>query len=227
MFLITPTPRPAENLFQDWMFIFFAVGLAFLAFYYAFYYSKIRNVFRAFRSDVFMRQLMREENITPRSHFFLALLHAGLSSLLLVFTLLHFFSVPTPAWIIFLLAWLGVLVMYGLKWITLQLTQWLIDGDFTLTEYAYRTYALNRLMSLLLFPAIACIALMDVPSLNAGLIFVWSLVVLAVLWRVFKGAWVAFQSRVPLFYIFFYICTFEILPILIGVKFFTNNISNG
>jgi Domain of unknown function (DUF4271) len=226
MFLVVPITRPAENLFQDWMFIFFAVGLGFLAFYYAFYFSKIRNVFRAFRSDVFLRQLMREENITPRSHFFLALLHAGLFSLLFVFSLVHFFQIQYPTWGLFLIAWLGVLCMYGLKWLTLQLTQWLIDGDFTLTEYAYRTFALNRLMSLLLFPLMSILALMDIRSLSGGLITVWCLVFLAVVWRIFKGGWVAFQSRVPLFYIFFYICTFEILPILLGVKFFTNHITH-
>jgi len=225
MLLVIPTIRPQENLFEDWMFIFFCIGLGFFSFYQAFYFSKIRNVFRAFRSDVFLRQLMREENITPRAHFFLAVLHAALMGLLVVITLAHSFSFQYPTWIMFGITWAGVMLMYGLKWTLIQITQWIIDGDFTLAEYSYRTFALNRLLAIILFPIVIFTCLTDTHQLDSVLVFTWSMVLIALIWRVLKGSWVAFQARVPLFYIFFYICTLEILPLILAYRFFLNSIN--
>lgn len=226
MFLVVPTLRPAENLFEDWMFIFFILSGGFFSFYYAFYHAKIKNVIRAFRSDVLMRQLMREENITPRSHFFLVLLYAASVSLFAVLTLIHFFVVQASSWTLFLMVWLGILVMYALKWLGIRIVQWLVDGDFTLIEYSYRTFATNRIMAMVLFPLLVWITLMDKSWLNTTLIAIWLIMGMVWLWRILKGAWVAFQARVPLFFIFFYICTLEILPIAIGLKIFFNTMGN-
>jgi len=226
MFLVVPTLRPAENLFEDWMFIFFILSGGFFSFYYAFYHTKIKNVIRAFRSDVLMRQLMREENITPRSHFFLVLLHAASVSLLVVLTLMHFFELQINSWTLFLIVWLGVLMMYTLKWLGIRIVQWLVDGDFTLIEYSYRTFATNRIMAMVLFPLLVWITLMDQSWLHSALIGAWLIIGAAWCWRILKGAWVAFQARVPLFFIFFYICTLEILPIAIGLKIFFNSMGN-
>jgi len=226
MFLVVPTFRHDENLFEDWMFVLFVLCLIFFAYYSAFYSAKINNVIRGFRSDVLMRQLMREENITPRSHFFLGLLHAVSLSLLVVLTLIHFFSFQASSWNLFFLFGLGILLVYALKWMGLRIAYWLLDGDFTLGEYSYRTFATNRLLGMVLFPLLIGVTLTDKSALNYALIIIWLIIGIAWFWRVLKGAWVAFQARVPLFFIFFYICTLEILPITVGFKIFFNSIGN-
>jgi hypothetical protein len=190
----------------------------------AFYHAKIKNVFRGFRSDVLMRQLMREENITPRSYFFLALLYGASLSLLTVMTLKHFFVFQQGSVTLFFSVWLLLSLIYLLKWITIRAVQWLIEGDFTLLEYSYRTFATNRLLGILLFPFIIWLTLSDTYWLDKSLFFAWLMIGIAWFWRVVKGAWVAFQARVPLFFIFFYICTLEILPLAIGVKLFFNSL---
>ena len=226
MFFVIPTPRPHENLFEDWMFILFVLRVGFFSFYAAFYPSKINNVIRAFRSDVLMRQLMREENITPRSHFFLGLLHAASIGVLVVLTLLHFFRLQMSSWGMFFMIWSGILIMYAMKWTGIRVIKWLVDGDFTLVEYSYRIFAMNRLLAMVLFPLMIWITLMDQCWLYLALIATWLIIGMAWLWRILKGAWVAFQARVPLFFIFFYICTLEILPVTVGLKIFFNSMEN-
>ena len=224
MFLVVPTGRPAENLFEDWMFVLFSISVGFFAFYMAFYHSKIKNVFRGFRSDVLMRQLMREENITPRSYFFLALLYGASLSVLMVLTLKHFFTFQLEAVLLFFCVWLGISLVYLLKWLSIKVVQWLIEGDFTLLEYSYRTFAMNRLLGIVLFPLIIWLTLTDRSWLNSSLFCAWLLIGMAWFWRIIKGAWVAIQARVPIFFIFFYICTLEILPLAIGLKLFFNSL---
>jgi len=122
-----------------------------------------------------------------------------------------------PWWTSFISA-VCVLGIYALKWVSFQLVKWLSEGDYTLSEYQYRTFATNRLLALLLYPLIILAALSNIQQ---AAIFVGGIAVvigLLISWRIIKGAWVAFTNNVPIFYIFFYICTLEILPMMIGVK---------
>lgn len=163
---------------------------------------------------------MREENITPRSHFFLGLLHAVSLSLLVVLTLTHFFAFQASTWNLFFLFGLGILLVYALKWMGLRIAYWLLDGDFTLGEYSYRTFATNRLLGMVLFPLLIGVTLMDKSCLNSALMSIWLIIGMAWFWRVLKGAWVAFQARVPLFFIFFTFALWKSFPSLLVLKYF-------
>jgi hypothetical protein len=216
--LVTPTLRPPIHFFEDWMVIVLLVLLSLMAYFNVVYPTKMKNVFKAFRSDIAMRQFMREETNIPRPYLFLTFQHAVLLGLLWVLFYQAFIYSTALPWWVSLVSALSVLLIYGLKWISFQLVKWFSEGDFTLTEYQYRTFATNRLLAILLYPLIILAAL---SSIQHAYIYIGgtSIVIgLLISWRILKGAWVAFTNNVPLFYIFFYICTLEILPVLIGVK---------
>jgi hypothetical protein len=165
-----------------------------------------------------MRQFMREETNIPRPYLFLTFQHAVLMGLLWVLFYQAFIYSTALPWWVSLVSALSVLLIYGLKWISFQLVKWFSEGDFTLTEYQYRTFATNRLLAILLYPLIILAAL---SSIQHAYIYIGGTAIvigLLISWRILKCAWVAFTNNVPLFYIFFYICTLEILPVLIGVK---------
>lgn len=216
--LVTPTLRPPIHFFEDWMVIVLLVLLSLMAYFNVVYPTKMKNVFKAFRSDIAMRQFMREETNIPRPYLFLTFQHAVLMGLLWVLFYQAFIYSTALPWWVSLVSALSVLLMYGLKWISFQLVKWFSEGDFTLTEYQYRTFATNRLLAILLYPLIILAAL---SSIQHAYIYIGGTAIvigLLISWRILKGAWVAFTNNVPLFYIFFYICTLEILPVLIGVK---------
>lgn len=216
--LVTPTLRPPIHFFEDWMVIVLLVLLSLMAYFNVVYPTKMKNVFKAFRSDIAMRQFMREETNIPRPYLFLTFQHAVLMGLLWVLFYQAFIYSAALPWWVSLLSALSVLLIYGLKWISFQLVKWFSEGDFTLTEYQYRTFSTNRLLAILLYPLIILAAL---SSIQHAYIYIGGTAIvigLLISWRILKGAWVALTNNVPLFYIFFYICTLEILPVLIGVK---------
>jgi hypothetical protein len=216
--LATPILRPPIHFFEDWMVIVLLVLLSLMAYFNVVYPTKMKNVFKAFRSDIAMRQFMREETNIPRPYLFLTFQHAVLMGLLWVLFYQAFIYSTALPWCVSLVSALSVLLIYGLKWISFQLVKWFSEGDFTLTEYQYRTFATNRLLAILLYPLIILAAL---SSIQHAYIYIGGTAIvigLLISWRILKGAWVAFTNNVPLFYIFFYICTLEILPVLIGVK---------
>ena len=216
--LVTPTLRPPIHFFEDWMVIVLLVLLSLMAYFNVVYPTKMKNVFKAFRSDIAMRQFMREETNIPRPYLFLTFQHAVLMGLLWVLFYQAFIYSTALPWWVSLVSALSVLLIYGLKWISFQLVKWFSEGDFTLTEYQYRTFSTNRLLAILLYPLIILAAL---SSIQHAYIYIGGTAIvigLLISWRILKGAWVAFTNNVPLFYIFFYICTLEILPMLIGVK---------
>ncbi|MEY2765075.1 MAG: hypothetical protein RLZZ205_1499 [Bacteroidota bacterium] len=216
--LVAPTIRPAIHFFEDWMVIVLLVLLSMSAYFNVVYPTKMKNVFKAFRSDIAMRQFMREETNVPRPYLFLTFQHALLMGLMWVLFYQSFIHADILPWWVSLTSALCVLVIYGLKWISFQLVKWFSEGDYTLSEYQYRTFATNRLLAILLYPLIILAAL---SSIQQAYFYVGGIAViigLLIAWRILKGAWVAFTNNVPIFYIFFYICTLEILPVLIGVK---------
>lgn len=216
--LVTPTLRPPIHFFEDWMVIVLLVLLSLMAYFNVVYPTKMKNIFKAFRSDIAMRQFMREETNIPRPYLFLTFQHAVLMGLLWVLFYQAFIYSTALPWWVSLVSALSVLFIYGLKWISFQLVKWFSEGDFTLTEYQYRTFSTNRLLAILLYPLIILAAL---SSIQHAYIYIGGTAIvigLLISWRILKGAWVAFTNNVPLFYIFFYICTLEILPVLIGVK---------
>jgi hypothetical protein len=216
--LATPILRPPIHFFEDWMVVVLLVLLSLMAYFNVVYPTKMKNVLKAFRSDIAMRQFMREETNIPRPYLFLTFQHAVLMGLLWVLFYQAFIYSTALPWWVSLVSALSVLLIYGLKWISFQLVKWFSEGDFTLTEYQYRTFATNRLLAILLYPLIILAAL---SSIQHAYIYIGGTAIvigLLISWRILKGAWVAFTNNVPLFYIFFYICTLEILPVLIGVK---------
>ncbi len=216
--LATPILRPPIHFFEDWMVVVLLVLLSLMAYFNVVYPTKMKNVLKAFRSDIAMRQFMREETNIPRPYLFLTFQHAVLMGLLWVLFYQAFIYSTVLPWWVSLVSALSVLLIYGLKWISFQLVKWFSEGDFTLTEYQYRTFATNRLLAILLYPLIILAAL---SSIKHAYIYIGGTAIvigLLISWRILKGAWVAFTNNVPLFYIFFYICTLEILPVLIGVK---------
>jgi hypothetical protein len=168
-----------------------------------------------------LRQAIREEPNTPRANLLFNINHALILGLFLYLTLCVW-SVKWNEWPGFLLflACVGVvLVSYAVKKLSISLVKFLGDGDFGLTEYSYNVHLINRVIGLFLFPILAL--LVYLPK-NQSFTLWWiaaTLVFGMVLYRIIRGVVNALQVNVPMFYIFFYICTLEILPWIVCTRF--------
>jgi hypothetical protein len=167
-----------------------------------------------------MRQSMREESNTPKEY---ALFH--LSFFLLISLVLYG---ALKSWnisvfgisgiMLYLICFVGVMAVYGVKSIGVYAVMFLANGDFSLNEYLYSTFLGNRFLSFLLFPMAIFLVYSPISWVPYILVSAAGVVVLSYLYRIIKALINAFLSGVGAFYIFFYICTLEFLPILIAIK---------
>ncbi len=217
------TIRQAVNLSEDWMILIFLFTLAALAYTRKVYPARIARLWNSMWNIRTMRQSIREEPNTPRANFlfntsfyFLAALiaYTGIKCFQpTIWSKIGFFLYPILVSALFLL--------YLLKKIVLRFISFVTDGDYSLSEYEYSVFMTNRFLGLVLFPLTLGTTYFPVFQAKGIIIAAVVLIVLAVIYRVIRSVITAIESGVTPFYILFYICTLEILPSALGIKWLT------
>jgi hypothetical protein len=218
------TLRQTVNLSEDWMILVFLFTLVSLAYTRRVHPARIFRLWKSMWNIRTMRQTIREEPNTPRANLLfnsVFYLQAGL----IAYSGIKFFRPDLKLMgVIPYLSLVGVLLgIYLLKKIVLRSIAVLSAGDFSLSEYEYSVFLTNRMLGLLLFPLATAIAYF--PTQQAAGIIIGSAVItlLAISYRLIRSLLTAVESGVTLFYILFYICTLEILPSALGIKWLITN----
>jgi hypothetical protein len=110
-------------------------------------------------------------------------------------------------------------IFYILKYSVLKIFGYLISRKETINEYVLNIFLFNKIIGIGLYPFIVIVPYINL-SFNKILIPV-SLVLLVVtsVFKIFKGISILFKKEFSIFYMILYLCTFEILPLLILYKF--------
>jgi hypothetical protein len=171
-----------------------------------------------------MRQTMREDPNTPRSNLlFNATYYANAA--LIAFAAVKLFrpQFSMDGILLYALLFAVLLGIYFLKQITIYAVGLLSDGDFSLDEYGYHVFLTNRLLGLLLFPLAALIVYFPTQQAEYLLLAGLAMVAVFITYRIIRSLFTALESGVTPFYILFYICTLEILPSALGIKWLISN----
>jgi hypothetical protein len=216
--------RQPENLSEDWMILVFVFTLVCLAYTRKVHPARISRLWNSMWNIRTMRQTIREEPNTPRANLLFNTVFY-LQAALVVYSGVKCFR---PAFSLNgALTYLAIVAIlfgiYLLKRITLRGISLLSAGDFSLTEYEYSIFLTNRMLGLVLFPLGLCIAYFPITQ-AAGLIITGGIIIATtILYRLIRSILTAVESGVTPFYILFYICTLEILPTAIGIKWLMSN----
>lgn len=219
--------RPPTRLAEDWMFLVLVLSCVVIAYSKSVYPSRFKNMWRSVYNAILLRQMIREESNIPKEYLLHQVNFYILSGLALygLLTLQKITIFGLGGFALFLLCASGIALVYLLKAAGVYIASFVIDGDFSLSEYRYIVFLLNRILSILLLPVVALLVYSPLYLAKSYLIAIGALVLLSYLYRIGKGLVNALRSGVGVFYIFFYICTLEILPVIITTKFIMN--SNG
>jgi hypothetical protein len=171
-----------------------------------------------------MRQTIREEPNTPRANLLfnsIFYLQAGLA----VYAGIEYFKpdVQAEGYALYAVIVASIFGIYLLKRITLRAISLLTAGDFSLSEYEYSVFLTNRMLGLLLFPMGLAIAYFPVYQAKTFILLSVGIIAVAIIYRLLRSILTAVESGVTPFYILFYICTLEILPSALGIKWFITN----
>jgi hypothetical protein len=210
---MNPTVRIANQLSEDWMLVIFVFALGVIAWVNR-DNTVLRAIFRSVLSRRFFKQEDRREghgwkNFGMLICFFLM---GGLVLTLVskkyfeeTFTLLPFYQ--------FLVSVSLVVFLFGIKWLMTWMVAFITAGASTALEDYNKYLALTSRFAVLALTVPLLLAVYSTGSvseiaLNLSMVLLVTVPFLSTLQAMFS----AMQMGVPFFYIFFYLCTFEVLP---------------
>ena len=215
---------PSTYHFQpSWVMVLIVLSVMIIGYLFSAFHSRFNAVVKAFFATRFANELAREEySLTHPVSVFLSvnfLLTCSLFILQLISSDTVFASVSEMNFISFLLVILCVVVVCLVKILSLKILGFVFDKLHVVAEYTFSIFLVNHILGIGLIPIIIFIAYgkqsFESVFIYAGI----ALMAIAFCIRVGKGAISALTSgEVTLFYLFLYLCTLEILPLLLGFK---------
>lgn len=213
------TPRPASN--KTYIFLL----ALFLLFIYAIlkgsfgrYYDNLLGIFTSVQGS--KRQIKEQlENDKLASIFFNLLFFMGLGYLLFEFIGTHwggkFFMTPMVYLYCFLASMSAVLLRSGL----IYLLGWIFDSQKYAVQYLFSARLTNEFLGILLFPTCLLI-LVSSSYLHSSLIWISATLCLALFLLNYLRQFSLLRNlfRASFLHFLLYLCAFEILPVLLLIK---------
>jgi hypothetical protein len=219
--------RISPQLAEDWMFPMFLVVLIILVLVNR-DASFIRNLFRALFSRRYFKMEDRREGSTWM-HGLLLFAFVLVGGFVMTFVVLQYYPLDI-SWSkleIFMLSCGVVFLLFGLRWLVTSLIGLAIGGgEQVLTDYNKFLSISAKGAAVTTFLPMLCAAYLP---LNVAQYWVTAGLVIMILFAaisVVQGIFGALQYGVPFFYIFFYLCTFEFLPLAVIGKILVYSVNN-
>jgi hypothetical protein len=222
-------PAERKSYTYDWLlgiFLFLVLLFVWIRIFYNKFFSSLGSALSSFQLS---SKLFEEKNV----------LHQRVS-IVLDFIYITVFSVFLFEYIeytgearagmtgirLFLLL-LNIVLLYTIsRVIVLRLTGSLFMSRRLFAEYMHNTFVVNKGMGIVLFPLI--IMAHYLPFKIVPIVFILGIVVFvaAFLLKTLRAYQIILRRDILLFYLILYLCTLEILPLLLGYKFATSLIQS-
>lgn len=213
-----------------WLMVIILFSIMLLGYLYSAFHSRFNLFLKAVFISRYSSQLTREERFL--SHPLSLLLSLNFILVVSVF-LLQILSSPVffdhpidftlPEFLLIALIVLGV---FSIKLLFLRIFANIIQSEELIGEYVLQIFLVNHLLGILLVPVVVLIAYGPAEVKNGCIYLGLAVVTGAFVFRIGKSLLAVFeQQQATLFYLILYLCTLEILPLLIGIKIFQTMIS--
>ena len=215
---ISPIGRPVTNI--DWITIHLVISICLIAYVQIYYGKRFRQIMSAFFGIRYMNMLSREGNLY-RERISIPLVIVYLISFSLLIFLLITQHINQPVFDLkglklFSVIILVVIIAWFFKNLVINFVGSLFKNFLILTDYIHTNFVFNMVIGVLLTPIIIfAVFLPSVKMVYAGVI-IWLAVYF---YRIIRQAFTGLSYRkFSLFYRILYLCTFEILPLLVLTK---------
>jgi hypothetical protein len=208
-----------------WVLIIIVLSLLLIGYLYSAYNSRLITFFKAVAISRFAAQVSREErslshpvSVLLSLNFFLT---ASLFALQIFSSETFFHSELEFSLASFFLIALTIFLIYFIKIVFLKIIAFIFDKQEIMAEYNFTIFLVHQFLGILLIPVVTFIAYGPESFQNQVFYAGITLIAGIFLFRIGKGISTVLQRReVTLFYLILYLCTLEILPLLIGIKLF-------
>jgi|GEM_PF-460487 len=137
-------------------------------------------------------------------------------------------TLPYAGWEIWLFGSLVLAIIYMVKSLTIYVSGWIFNAAEDANAYMYVVFLVNKIIGLLCLPAILVFAFAESAQLNQNLLTIGSiLLIMLLLYRYLVSfSVIARNLQLNAFHFFLYLCSVEIVPILILYKLFFKDLTN-
>jgi hypothetical protein len=231
--IIIPVKKPRETynpetgshiVFSgDWIIGVLLISVIIVAWARSFYNKALVQTVQAVWDYKVSVKMYREKNTLSQRVSFMLTLVFLLNASLLAYELLWYYHVGLPGvpdFVFFLLVTLLLMFLYGFKLFVYILLGNIFQAEKETQEFLHNINIYYRTFGLVIFPWVTGIPFMPA-AYTSGL--VWSglgVVGLFILAQVIRGFLYGMKINIALFYMFLYLCTLEILPVILIYKIF-------
>lgn len=213
-------PKKPIMLNNDGLFYVLAFIVLILAIVKLAFPKHLVNVFSIFFQTIYRQKQTKDQLLQDKlAHFGLMLVFFASTSVFVTTLLIknHIFSLGF--WQLLTICFLLLIGVYSLKYIFVQALGLLFKQQEASTTYIFLVFLINKLIGVLLIPAIILISFSTASISQVALLFSYCAVSFLLLYRVFL-TYKSVNSRlnINIFQFFLYFCGVEILPLLLIYK---------
>lgn len=187
------------------------------------YVKRMQQIIKAFFTNRFFLQISRDVGLYTERASMLLFVSYLLAYSLFLFNVYKFYF-PIPAFpslnfIVYLKILIAVILFFILKTGLFRFSGYIFKASDETSDYVLNLYLFGQITGICLLPVIICTTYFNN---SKSIIFAGALVIILLsLYRLFKGFVIALsKSKVSVYYIFLYLCTLEILPLVLLIKIF-------
>jgi hypothetical protein len=215
----TQGPKLIQKQSTDWIAFLVIICLVALAWIQTNYSKRLRQIIRSVALPYYVNQLEREGNLY-NERITLGLGSIYLISLsLLIYEASRFFGITNlslPNFLIYLIVLSGVIGYLIFKALLIQLTGEVFKTLEYVHSYRLNSLIFNHVTGLILFPILLFIIYWQVTPFIWIALFSFSILVL---YKFLRSISIGLSNtKFPVFYLILYLCTLEILPLLLLIK---------
>lgn len=184
-------------------------------------YQKFLNqVISTLINSQLARKMFFEKNILIRRTFLLLNLNfiIILSLFFLLLAVTFEFEITNNHILDYLLILSGVIGIILIRYLVFYLTGILFNQLHTVNEYIYNKYLFNKNIGLFLIPVVFTSVYVTPVIAKILLVASLCLLILITIIKIFRGFKIILKNGVLLFYTILYLCTLELLPLVLGSK---------
>lgn len=216
-----PIPDILHRSIPDWITLIVVGILIWLAWIRTLYDYKWNVFIRSIFTERYIGKLMKEEIHILQKLFYALFLVFVISLGLYFYRSMQLKEIASVAgytnFKLFAVICAGIIGLYILKLILLKLVGAIFNAQKELDEYINIVLLYNNVAGILLLPIV--ILLIWAPYTTIMLYVGGGILVLTYLYRILRGIGIGLSNRkLSKVYLFYYLCTLEICPMLIGIK---------
>ena len=220
---VNPNARPLNDTISDWLTVSLIVMIVFFTWFRLFYYKIFRQLLTSYFNMTASNQIVRDESyLLQRASLVISIISYLLGGLFLYqISVLYDWQIYwlQKGLVRFVLFSLIIAISYSVKMILLRVLSVIFNQEKAAGAYIFNLFLMIMMAGLILFPANIFLAYSTTSVKHFAAITSTVLIGTMFLFRLSRAIRIWFSiPQFSFFYLFLYLCTFEVAPLLVVWK---------